>query len=173
MARIITMFSMFKEDLVQLSIFKNLSDAQFEQLEPMLEYVLLRPNQIVFEQSQFADYLYILLTGEVLVRYKPYDGPSITVARIVRGGVFGWSAALGRLAYTSSAVVSVAGEAYRIQGQKLRQLCEHNPETGVVLLERLANVIAERLHNAHTQIVNILSQGMDLTGGCEGKVDQG
>ena len=49
----------------------------------------------VFEQGQLSDYLYILTSGKVIIRYKPYDGPPLTVATIGPGGVFGWSAALG------------------------------------------------------------------------------
>jgi CRP-like cAMP-binding protein len=158
----INMGSMLQQDLAQLPIFHDFNEAQIEQLQPLLEYSPFAPDQVIFEQNQIADYLYILLTGEVLVRYKPDDGPILTVAKIGFGGVFGWSAALGRRVYTSSAITVKDCEMYRIHGKQLRQFCEEHPETGAILLERLADVIAQRLHNTHPHILNILSRGVDL-----------
>jgi hypothetical protein len=48
----------------------------------------------------------------------------------------------------------------------LRRLCETHPETGVVLLERLAEVIAERLRNTHQCVVDLLRQGVRPEGAC-------
>ncbi len=158
---------MLKQSLDHLALFQGLNQQQLDLLMPLLKVVIIQPEQVVFEQNRPADYLYILLTGEVVVSYKPYDGPPLTVARIQPGGVFGWSAVMQREVYTSRAVASVASEAYRISGDKLRCLCETHPDTGVVILERLASVIAERLRNTHHHILDLLNQGMDSGNKCK------
>jgi len=114
----------------------------------------------VFAQDDPADRLYVLLSGRVAIRFKPHDGETLTVTEIAPGGVFGWSAALGRRSYTSSAVSLEAGEALGLRGADLRRLCETQPDTGVVILERLAEVIAERLRSTHAQVVDLLRLGM-------------
>jgi CRP/FNR family transcriptional regulator, cyclic AMP receptor protein len=73
--------------------------------------------------------------------------------------VFGWSAAMMRDIYSSGAQAAEESDVLRISGCQLRKLCEKNPDTGSLLLNRLAGVIAERLQHTHTQIVNILSRG--------------
>jgi len=60
------------------------------------------------------------------------------------------------------ACTAMESDAYQISGLDMHLLCENYPETGVVLLGRLASVIAERLHSTQTQILKILSQGMHL-----------
>ncbi len=125
------------------------------------------PNgAVIFEQGDLADCLYILLEGEVEVRYKPYDGPPLSVAHIIPGGVFGWSAALGRREYTSGAQAESECQVVRVRSASLHRLCECYPETGGVLLDRLAGVIAERLRNTHASILAMLSQGVDTNGNC-------
>ena len=47
-----------------------------------------------------------------------------------------------------------------MRGEDLRQLLERYPETGTLVLERLAAVIAERLRNTHEQVMALLLQGM-------------
>ena len=77
------------------------------------------------------------------------------------GDVFGWSAALGRQDYTSCALTNSACELVFIKGKDLRALCTSQPEIGVVILERLATVIAERLKNTHSQVVDLLWQSVN------------
>ncbi len=163
---------MFRQEYAHLAIFEGLSAAQLELLSPLLEICHFPTEETIFQQGQVADYLYILLLGEVVIRYKPYDGPPLTVSRIAPGGVFGWSAALGRQEYTSAAVAAGPCEAYRISGQDLQQLCERHPDAGAMLLERLASVITERLRGTHNQILNILSQGVERNGDCSPRSDK-
>jgi CRP/FNR family cyclic AMP-dependent transcriptional regulator len=152
---------MFRQNLTELSIFQGFSEQQLILLDSKMSYCTLPPRMIVFEQGEKASHFYILTSGEVTIHYKPYDGPPLVVARILPGGVFGWSAALGHLSYTSTARVKQKSEAYRIQGEELRRLCETCPEVGSIFLERLAVVISERLHNAHSEIKAILAKAVN------------
>lgn len=158
--------AMLRQDFAQLSIFSGLNENQISQLSPYMVECTFHKDQVIFEQGQRADHIYILLSGEVVVNYKPYDGPPLTVARIEPGGVFGWSAALGRDIYTSGAAAVQPSLAYRLRGDNLSVICDQHRETGMILLDRLAGVIAERLRSTHTQVLGILSQGIDVDGNC-------
>jgi len=117
-------------------------------------------EEVIFHQGQPADRLYLLASGRVEIRFKPYDGEALTVSVIEPGGIFGWSAALGRRAYTSGAVCTESGHSLSIRGRDLRQICEEPPATGVILLERLAEVIAMRLTSTHARVMELLRQGV-------------
>ena len=160
------MITMFRQDYAALAIFNGLEAGLVRALSPLLEEVVLHEGETIFEQGDAACSLYIMLEGEVTIRYKPYDGPPLTVARIQSGDVFGWSAALGRQVYTSAAESVCAGLACRIHANSLKQLCDRNPEAGAVLLERLAGSIAEGLRNTNSTVLELLSQGMDRRGNC-------
>lgn len=156
---------MFRQDYAQLSIFAGLDENQISQLSPYMVECSFSRDLVIFEQGQPAEHLYILLSGEVVISYKPYDGPPLTVARIEPGGVFGWSAALGRDVYTSGAISTQESLAYRIRGSNFHAICKEYPETGQIFLERLASVIARRLHSTHTQVLSILTEGMGSKAG--------
>ena len=141
-------------------MFTGFSEKQLSDLAELVEGERLQDGQIIFAQNDPADRLYVLLSGRVAIRFKPHDGDMLTVTEIGQGGVFGWSAALGRRSYTSSAVCLQAGDALGLKGTDLRRLCEAQPETGVVILERLAEVIAQRLRSTHEQVVELLRLGM-------------
>lgn len=152
---------MFSQDYARLSIFTGLDGEQISQLSQFIDECQFPKDYVIFEQGQPANRLYILLSGEVFIRYKPYDGPPLLVARIEPGGVFGWSAALRRDIYTSGAEAVQESVAYCIRGENLNTLCAEYPQTGKIFLERLASVIVERLSSTHTQVLGILTQVMD------------
>ncbi len=153
--------SMFRQDYAQFSIFSGLDGNQISQLSHFINECRYPKDYVIFEQGQPAMNLYILMEGEVAIRYKPYDGPPLQVARIEPGGVFGWSAAIRRDVYTSGAVAVQDSLTYCILGSNLHIICAQYPETGMMFLDRLASVIAERLRSTHTQVLGILTQGLN------------
>jgi CRP/FNR family transcriptional regulator, cyclic AMP receptor protein len=153
---------MFRQIYAQFSIFSGLDSDQIDQLSPFVVENHYPQDAVIFEQGNPAKYLYILLDGEVIINYKPYDAPLLTVAHILPGGVFGWSAALGRGIYTSAALALQPSVACCIRGSSLALIREKYPEMGDLLLERLASVIAERLASTHTQVLGILSRGIGV-----------
>jgi CRP-like cAMP-binding protein len=144
----------------QLPLFDGINLGQRVLLRQIFTPVDSYANSMLFEQGEPAEYLYLVVEGEVIVNFKPDDGPAITVARVQPGGVVGWSAALGSRAYTSRAECLVYTQLLRVRGTDLRKLCEQNPETGLLILDRLATVIAERLSSTHKQVVALLELGL-------------
>lgn len=142
------------------SFFRGFSAQQLALLKPLFAACQCEEGDLLFEQGDVAEILYIVVRGEVVVRYKPEDGPEIIVARVRPGGIVGWSAALGSRHYTSGAICSADTELLCVRGADLRRLCNQYPETGVVVLERLADVIAERLHSTRHEVVTLLRQGL-------------
>ncbi|OGO17755.1 MAG: hypothetical protein A2Z14_06755 [Chloroflexi bacterium RBG_16_48_8] len=148
-------------DLGKVPFFTGLSKQDVELLSKKFAPVSCPCGTVIFRQGDNANRLYILLSGHVSIQFKPHDGEVIPVAEISTGDVFGWSAALGRAVYTSCAVTTSDSKALSIRGQDLRDLCKTHPETGVLILERLAAVIAERLKNTHQKVVELLWQGVN------------
>lgn len=146
--------------LLKLPLFKGLDPTHLAALAESAVEERFRSEQIIFEQGKRAKRLYILLDGRVAIRYKPYDGDVLNVTEVKPNGVFGWSAALGRSSYTSCAVCVEDGLAISVRGDALKSLCEAYPTTGVLILERLAEVIAERLQNTHAHVVEMLREGV-------------
>ena len=93
-----------KDKLIKSSLFYDLTEDQLDALTRLAVPCNFNTNDMVFEQNQYAEFLYIVLSGEICIRFKPHDGDEITVARVTEGGICGWSSVLGRAIYTSAAV---------------------------------------------------------------------
>jgi CRP-like cAMP-binding protein len=148
------------ENLAELPLFQGLNQEHLKFLALGVERENHAREALIFAQGDPALKLFILLEGRVAIRYKPYDGDVLPVAEINPNGVFGWSAALGRSTYTSGALCLDDSVMLSMRGETLKQLCVQHPETGVIILERLAEVIAQRLQNTHAHVIELLRNGV-------------
>ena len=95
---------MTDHSLSQLALFQDFSPEQLALLGELFQPCDEPADKLLFEQGAPAEYLYLVIDGEVHIHYKPEDGSALTVARVGVEGVVGWSAALGSPLYTSSAI---------------------------------------------------------------------
>jgi CRP-like cAMP-binding protein len=146
-----------------LFLFRDLTPEQVKLLQPLFIPCEFAADTVLFEQGDPAENLFAVVSGEVVVNFKPDDGPVIVVACVLPGSIVGWSAALGSRRYTSSAVCTTYTQLLRVRGDDLRRLCLQHPDTGTIFLDRLATVIAERLHSTHDLVLSLLQLGLTTT----------
>ena len=63
----------------RISVFRGLSPEQLALLRPMFVRIFHPTGYHIFEQGDQAVFFYILMSGEIAIRYKPEDGPVLTV----------------------------------------------------------------------------------------------
>ena len=148
------------EKYTHLALFSGLSSTDIRLLEPLFMPQTWVAGTEVFKQGDVADYLYLVVSGEVTIRYKPDDGPMMNLTRIPLGGIFGWSAAMCKPRYTSGAICTLDSEVLRIRGTDLRILCDRHPDLGKVILDRLSAIIAQRQRGQQDRVNTILTNGM-------------
>ncbi|MGD0612491.1 MAG: cyclic nucleotide-binding domain-containing protein [Anaerolineales bacterium] len=161
------------EHLGRLAFFQGLSAADMKLLAPYFTPQSFPDGTTVFEQGDRAVFLYLVVKGEVVIRYKPEDGPRMVVTRVKPGGIFGWSAAMGNPCYTSAAECEMDSEVVHIRGSDLRRLCNEYPRVGEVILDRLAAVIAERKQSQQSHVTSLLANGIRQVTDGQGGNDDG
>ncbi|HEX6033084.1 MAG TPA: cyclic nucleotide-binding domain-containing protein [Anaerolineales bacterium] len=144
----------------RIAVFQELDEDVIELLSPLFETFSCEPGAVIFQQGDQAEFLYLVIDGKVDMSFKPYDGNSITISHVGRGGLFGWSAVVGRDRYTSTAIAIGDVKAFRVHGNDLRRFCREHPEAGKVILERLADGVSSRWKDAHKQVQSLLFQGI-------------
>jgi CRP/FNR family transcriptional regulator, cyclic AMP receptor protein len=148
--------------LDQLSVFQGFDPDQLVLLRQLFMFFFMPKGTLIFEQGDAAEYFYILVDGEVDIRYKPDDGPPLVITHVRPEGVVGWSAAIGNPEYTSSAICSLDSKILRVRGLNLRKFYEMEPQTGAMFLEKLATLIEARLRSTHPQLMDLLEHSFAL-----------
>lgn len=147
--------------LNQLPFFADFSEQEMNLLRPLFTPCEHPADTVLFEQGAPAEFLYLVISGEVLVSYKPYDGPHMPVNQVGPGGVVGWSAVLGSRRYTSAALTISECQMLRVRGHDLRQLFRQQPRLGALIKDRLTQAIAQRGPTARAQASALLDIGLN------------
>jgi CRP-like cAMP-binding protein len=140
-----------------IPLFHDLEIEQVLRLKPLFERVVYPHDTNIIRQGEIASYIYLIVNGNAAIHYKPYDGPSLLLTRLHTGDVCGWSALVGSHFYTSSIISESRVEALRIRGCHFLSLIREHPETGRVILDRLARSVSPRWENAHEQVEALLN----------------
>jgi CRP-like cAMP-binding protein len=147
----------------RLPFMSSFSPEEMDILRPLFHCISLPAGEVLFEQGDPAYQFYIVIEGEVLIQYKPEDGPALILTRVRKNGVVGWSAAIGSPTYTSSAYCGTETSLLCMRSEDLRHFHDQQPQIAHLLLERLAGVIADRLRYTHPEIMALLENGMHMS----------
>lgn len=152
---------MMSQDLLQRALFAGLEPAQLRRLAPQIHAARYRAGDKVFSQGDPAERVFVVERGEVDLQLYPEDGGCMTIASIHSEGVFGWSAALGRNRYTSSAVCASDCDVLVIRGDDLRAAVQADPQLGRMLLGRMALAVAGRTADDHAHVARLIQHEMN------------
>jgi len=123
-------------------IIKEISGIAVEEVYPA--------GQVIFKKGDFADALYILEEGGVEITIDGKTQVSFSVTH--PADVFGWSALVEPNKYTAAAKCTENSKVLKIDGDLLSRIFEKHPQEGLIVIKRLAGVIAARLMNAYEKI---------------------
>ena len=128
------------ELLRQVDLFSVLSDDEMNELAERLQYAPFARGDVITKQGNIAHWLYIIMFGEVDVRYEPPNAAPQTVSTLRAGQFFGEMALLTGDARSATVVAKSDVECYRLDGKSFQGLLLGRPQ----IAEGIARVIASR-----------------------------
>lgn len=144
------------ELLRRYPFFAGLTADHLRGIAMIAEEVSSPAQTLIFKEGEEAQYLYILVSGEVELLYSGGNEGAIAdayVGSIVQGEVFGISAMVGPFHLTASAKSEGPVETIQIEAAGLRAMCEVDHGLGYILMQHLAQALAQRLHETRIQLV--------------------
>ena len=128
-----------------------LSDDDYGRLAPELERVQLRLGDLLYEPGTAQRHAYFPTTSVISLHYVMASGASAETAAVGHEGMVGVSLFMGGDTTPSSAVVQIAGEAYRIDAAALQLEFRRAGAVHRLLLRYVQALIAQ---TAQTAICN-------------------
>jgi len=143
------------DELTHVPLFQELIPEHLELLAPLFRRVTFTAGDEIFAQGDEAQDLYLLESGEVSVQATLYDGGHININTVQPGGLWGWSAVLGRSHYSASAICRTEATALVVRGNELRKIIQTHTDLGKLLVERMAQLAANRSDGLHDQVMKM------------------
>ncbi|MFC2170569.1 cyclic nucleotide-binding domain-containing protein [Calditrichota bacterium] len=127
--------------------FSGLSRHQYNELSGLFHLRKYKDGEIVFETGTPGLGMYVIIEGEVRI-VGDRMGEEIELAMMKQGDFFGELSLVDEAARSATAIAKGDSHLLGIFRPQLQQLLQNRPKLGVILLGRLAAIVAKRLREA-------------------------
>lgn len=141
--------------LVAHPFFAGIDERVVRQLAGCSHNVHFRSGEHLFHEGEAADRLFVLRRGRVALDvYVPGRREGV-VATLDEGDVVGWSWLVPpyRWVFDARAVTEVS--AVSVDAGCLREKCSEDPALGYALMQRVAQVMYQRLQSARIRMLDV------------------
>ncbi|MFP4171286.1 MAG: cyclic nucleotide-binding domain-containing protein [Candidatus Hydrogenedentota bacterium] len=134
---------------------ENLSDAQVAKLASFASAQTFHADERVLKAGDRADRCYLIQEGQIAVEvYHPTRG-GVPIQTVGEGKVLGWSWLVKPYRWAFDAMTYTFTRAIVLDGVRLREAMEADPEFGYPVLMQFMEVCAERISNSRLQMIDM------------------
>ncbi len=134
-----------EQALTQHPFLAGLDRGYARQLAGLASYQSFPAHQVIFDEGQPANELYLIRKGKVAIETALLGCESLVIQELGPGEVLGWSWLLPPYEWHYSARAAEPTDVIVLDGKALRARCEADHDLGYEMMKRFALVIVERL----------------------------
>src|SRR3984893_6134300 len=133
MAADLTNLSEEAQSLARVPIFKRLEPQELEKLAEEIDQVNFKSGEVIFNQNDRGDSLYVVECGSVRIWVVDEDVNEVTLAELKPGEFFGEMAVLDRGERSSSATALVDTHLHRLSSDAFQEFLIAHPDASLDL----------------------------------------
>ena len=143
------------EYLPQHPFFAGLDQEAIAIVAGCAQNVHLRPGEYAFRTGESADTFYVVRHGLVAIEVHPPNGDTLVIDTVGDDDVLGWSWLVPPYRWMFDARAVDETSAVAFDGLCLRGKCDADPKLGYALLQRVSQVMYDRLHAARVRMMDL------------------
>jgi CRP-like cAMP-binding protein len=146
------------EALRNVDLFESATDELLNKVAEIAEEKTFVLGEMIFEEGEKAEWVYVLLEGKVRISIDLTSKPSyITVAMIQEPQwAFGWSGIVAPYRYTATATCDEETRVLAIPGIKFEEILDEEQECGCQVMKKLTELISSRLRNSRMTLLRTM-----------------
>jgi CRP-like cAMP-binding protein len=143
-------------ELKKSDFFVGLDERALEAIAGFAERVTFEPNQTVFERDEEARFVYQVVQGRVRQGFEVMPGSMAWFQTSEPGDLVGFDALIPPRVHNMKAVASEKTVMVAFDSDSLLGYLEAHADFGFAFMERLAQMLQQRLNNARLQVIHLL-----------------
>jgi CRP-like cAMP-binding protein len=136
-------------------LLRTLSPAEKDSLFDLAIGRSYPAGELIFAENDKAYSVILLLDGRVGVQMDIGNGRKLMVSTVEPGEITAWSGLVPPYQFTASGRAVEDCEVAIFRSEDLNRLFDENPRFGYQFMQRIAGVAAERLRDAHLQLMGM------------------
>ncbi len=142
----------------RFSCFQSLNVEQIDAFTAQLEEVRLPPGKVLFKQGDPGDSIYLLVSGQMLIRLGAPAQDDRTLATLGPGAILGEMGPLVNTPRTATAITSTECHLWRISTRAFHGALEHGDAWATTFLLATAQVLGRRVMGMNEELVKLSAE---------------
>jgi len=143
-------------DLRNMIFFSEVSDEDLAAIAEISEEVPYKADDVVCTEDDQASHIYFVKSGRVAILVDINNNKKIMVDTISFGEMFGWSALVAQKKVTATSKCVDDSVIIMVDSKRLKGLFLKNCRLGYQIMEKIANLISDRLKDTRLQFINLI-----------------
>jgi CRP-like cAMP-binding protein len=132
------------EQFTGQDVFHLLRPEQVNALSEVAEEISLGSGETVYSRGDNAEFLFVVLEGQVSLRLPRSGGMSVLIDEATKGAIFGYCVCLELDTYSLTAVCAEDSRLLKIEADTLKKLMDQNLIIGYALQTIISQVYFRR-----------------------------
>lgn len=150
-----TDFENLARTLYSMSALHGMEIGQIRKLALLATEVSFAENEVIYREGDEGTAIYFIEKGQVAIEVNQPDGDKVTVSTVGPGQLFGWSALFPGRRKQASARALAPTWAIALNAAQLHEVFRLDPTLETALIQRVTEVIADRLASSRRQLAQI------------------
>jgi CRP/FNR family cyclic AMP-dependent transcriptional regulator len=139
-------------------MFGDLEHHEIERIAPYISVYRAREGNRVMEEDDRESYMFILVKGRLQIIKRDEDNTNKKLAIVREGKSIGEMSVIDGMHHSATVVALQESELLLLTKHNFDMLVERNPEVGVILLRKIANLMSLRLRRTSGVLVDYLDE---------------
>lgn len=149
-------------ELQKINMFKDVSSEHLEQLAKLGQLQIFSARTVLFKENQQVSTLYLLLSGKVLLEKEISSKVNLTLGALKPGFAFGLASLIPGSQSQATAICIESCEAITLQASDLQDLFQRDRELGMVVMQRVAQILRYRLEHRTGQFLKAIEHHPEI-----------
>ena len=159
---------MNKNDLIptlqDICFLHDIDAAHLEQIADIAQICKFDADDVVFREGQAAESVYLVISGKLSLELSPATANRKQLVSVGPGEMLGWSSLVENPRFAATAIVVEPTRLVRIDGVRLRAICDEDSQFGYEFMCRTMRALAKRLTETWRQLSYVyLSHNVPVT----------
>ena len=162
-------------DLPRHPLLNTLPAALREHIRHMSQLETIPRGGYLLREGDDANASYLILEGRVLLEVHMTGAGAVPIETVETGGTVGWSWSIAPFKWHFDARALTETRVLKLDGIRLREVCDQDPALGYALLQRFMGVLQHRVESLRLQVLDIYQnrRDHDLAQALDGLLDDG
>jgi CRP-like cAMP-binding protein len=144
------------DELKKSDFFLGFDERALEAIAGFTSPATFEANETIFERDDEARFVYQVVQGRVRQGFEVMPGSMAWFQTCESGDLVGFDALIPPRVHNMKAVASEKTTMVAFDASSLLGYLESHPDLGFAFMERLAQLLQQRLNNARLQVIHLL-----------------